>query len=62
MFNTPSQMASPPHHVTYQPRAFTGLGTMFIDAETTKNLELVTNSLSHKSSNTLFGTRSSLSR
>lgn len=30
-------------------------GTMFIDVETAKNLELATNSLSHKSVNTLYG-------
>ncbi|WRT66511.1 uncharacterized protein IL334_003470 [Kwoniella shivajii] len=30
-------------------------GTMFIDMETVRNLELVTNTLTHKSGNTLFG-------
>ena len=30
---------------------------MFIDSETAKNLELVTNNLSHGSANTLFGMR-----
>jgi len=35
---------------------------MFIDAETARNLELVTNNLSHKSANTLFGRQRCLSR
>ncbi|WWC89183.1 uncharacterized protein L201_004101 [Kwoniella dendrophila CBS 6074] len=40
---------------TLQIRYTTSEGTMFIDTETAKNLELVKNILTHKTSNTLYG-------
>ncbi|WWC62126.1 uncharacterized protein I303_104717 [Kwoniella dejecticola CBS 10117] len=43
------------HRESLQIRYATSEGTMFIDTETAKNLELVSNSLTHKSNGTLLG-------